>query len=199
VDYKNPYLFAMLAEGGNRCELKHAENPDGSVVLTASRMKTRGKENGDPEYVLITAPRIQYCQRRRDVSFTLREVSELWFLADAPCVKYDFCDRNEDTERYELYYDEELVAYVKCESYRMFAPSKPEPSGEEYRLASIRFHENGRTYDYICEVADVQVGDTVIVEGYDGETEVTVTKVTTKRASELGLPVERYKKILRKA
>jgi hypothetical protein len=42
------------------------------------------------------------------------------------------------------------------------------------------------------------VGDVVIVNGYNGETAVTVTDVRVKKESELGLPAERYKKILRK-
>lgn len=38
----------------------------------------------------------------------------------------------------------------------------------------------------------------MIVEGYDGETEVEVTRVIVKRETEFGLPAERYKKIIRK-
>lgn len=45
----------------------------------------------------------------------------------------------------------------------------------------------------------MKVGDTVVVEGYDGETEVEVTDIQIRKESELGLPVERYKKIVRKA
>ncbi len=57
----------------------------------------------------------------------------------------------------------------------------------------------GRTYDYICDFNDVKPGYTVIVEGYNGETKVTVISTAVKKESELGLPVERYKKIIRKA
>lgn len=63
----------------------------------------------------------------------------------------------------------------------------------------MKFEASGRTYDYICELGDVQPGDSVVVNGYNGETEVTVTKIVTRRESELGLPAVRYKKILRKA
>ena len=96
----------------------------------------------------------------------------------------------------EVWYGE---TWSKSEEYRFYGNSAEEPFGPEYRLVSVRFGASGRTYDYICEDSSVQAGDTVIVEGYDGETEVEVTKVTVKRESELGLPVERYKKIIRKA
>ncbi|MGX8688481.1 MAG: hypothetical protein ACSW8K_11860, partial [bacterium] len=62
----------------------------------------------------------------------------------------------------------------------------------------VRFHESGRSYDYICDFEDVNVGDVVIVDGYSGETAVEVTEVRIKKESELGLPLERYKKIVRK-
>ncbi len=41
-------------------------------------------------------------------------------------------------------------------------------------------------------------GDFVVVNGYDGEKTVKVVNVTDKYESELGLPIERYKKIVRK-
>ena len=62
----------------------------------------------------------------------------------------------------------------------------------------MAFKPGGRTYDYLCDINGVNVGDKVIVMGYDGETEVEVTSVCTKYESELGLPKNRYKKILRK-
>jgi hypothetical protein len=119
VDYDYPFPFEKLAEDGNRCELKREENPDGSVVLTASRKETRGKAETD--CVLITAPEIEYCQRRRDLSLSLVGLSELWFRDDAPCVSYDYCELSWRSGRCEFYHDEALVAYVKCQHYRLLA------------------------------------------------------------------------------
>jgi hypothetical protein len=196
LDFYEPIYFEELVEDGNRCELTYSEDEEGNTVLTAKRLKPRRSK--EPKGILITIPWIQYCERRTDVSFTLIEPSELWLKMDAESVRYDYCEFNHEEQQYEFYYDEDLVAYVKCGSYRVYAPETPEPYGEEYRIASIRFGESGRTYDYICDFEDVKVGDKVIVEGYDGETEVTVTKITQKRESELEIPIERYKKILRK-
>lgn len=63
---------------------------------------------------------------------------------------------------------------------------------------SIVFGAEGRSYDYLCEDASVKTGDRVIVNGYNGETEVEVVDVFDQYEGELGLPLERYKKIVRK-
>jgi len=124
--------------------------------------------------------------------------TEVWFRDNADTVRYDFCTWNEVESRYEFYYDDVLTAWAKEGNYRFYGRSAPEATGPEYRLITVRFNESGRSYDYICEEENVQPGDTVIVNGYDGKTEVTVVKVTTRRESELPLPADRYKRILRK-
>ena len=132
------------------------------------------------------------------MSFTVDDAAEVWFKDDADTVRFDFCDWNDVESRFEFYYDDELAAWSKSEEYRFYGSPAKEPFGPEYRIVSVRFGASGRSYDYICEDPSVQTGDTVIVEGYDGEIEVEVTGVTVKRESELGLPAERYKRILRK-
>ncbi len=69
----------------------------------------------------------------------------------------------------------------------------------ERRIAVVCFSSGGKGYDYFCDDEAVQEGDRVIVEGYDGETEVEVVETTIRRESELALPLKRYKYVLRKA
>jgi hypothetical protein len=126
MDYDVPYQFVELTEYGNRCKLTRSYHSDGSVILTAARMATRG--NPEPEPMLFTFPRLQYCVQSADFSLTLLGLSELWFLSDALYVKYDFCAMNWDAEQYEFYWDDELVAYVKCECYRLSLPEGKLPS-----------------------------------------------------------------------
>ena len=76
---------------------------------------------------------------------------------------------------------------------------KKELSGDVYHFVSVLFEESGRCYDYLCDDKSVKVGDKVIVKGYDGETIVEVVDVSDKYESQLGLPIERFKKIIRKA
>ncbi|MGN0194429.1 MAG: hypothetical protein ACI39G_04915 [Pseudoramibacter sp.] len=196
IDYDFPWLFRQLAEDNNRCELRKVTNAEGHTELIAKRLPTRSVP--EPENILVTIPELSFCTRTAEVSFTVDDTAEIWFI-DGDHTRFDFCDWNSVDWRYEFYFDDELVAWSKSEKYRFCGPSAEAPSGPEYRLASVRFSASGRSYDYICEDPSVKPGDTVIVNGYDGETEVEVIAVTVKRESELGLPVERYKKIVRKA
>lgn len=197
MEYEYPHIFQQLAENNNRCTLSRIVNPEGRTELLMERTPTRSVP--DPEPILLTIPQLKFCERTLKISLAPDEDAVIWFKDDSQKVKYDCCEWNDVEDRFEFYYDDELTAWVRSEHFRFYGRPAEEPSGPEYRLVSVRFGASGRSYDYICEDPSVQAGDTVIVEGYDGETEVEVIKVMLKRESELGLPVERYKKILRKA
>lgn len=77
-------------------------------------------------------------------------------------------------------------------------PKPKKLSGQKVRLAGVVFTPGGRKYDYLCDIEDVHPGDRVIVNGYDGPTEVLVQNVTDVAVEDLALPLERYKKIERK-
>lgn len=127
-------------------------------------------------------------------------IGKVVFDLDAEkAVKYDSCDWNYTDNRIDFYYDEDMIGWISCEEYQIHQQEKETPSGEQLTLVSVAFQPGGRTYDYLCELPDVNVGDKVIVIGYDGETEVEVRAVYTRYESELGLPIERYKKVVRKA
>ena len=194
--YSAPFLFERLTENNNRCELSRAVDAGGHIVLTAKRIATRSVPR--PDDILVTVPQLSFCARTAELSYTAGDDSQIWFRHDAAKIRFDFCEQNEVECRYEFYFNDSLVGWVKSDSFRFYGNPAAEPSGPEYRLASVRFSASGRTYDYICDDPSVQVGDTVIVEGYDGETRVEVVAVTVRRESEFGLPVERYKRILRK-
>lgn len=196
MEYQGPYHFNELIADNNRCELSKHTNPGGYTELTAKRTGTRSVP--EPEDILITIPQISFCARTDSLSYIIDDDAEVWFKDEAAAVRFDYCAGSREENRFEFWYDEELVAWVRSKWYRFYGNPPKEISGPEYRIVSIRFNANGRSYDYICEDPSVQVGDTVIVAGYDGETEVEVLNIVTKHESELALPVERYKKILRK-
>jgi TPR repeat protein len=195
--YDFPRLFRQLAEDNNHCELRKVTNDKGHTELTAKRLPTRSVP--EPDCILVTIPELSLCTRTVEVSYTIDDAAQTWFKGDENTVRFDYCEWNDVECRCDFYFDNELAAWSKSEKYRFYGPPAEAPSGPEYRLASVRFSASGRSYDYICEDPSVKPGDTVIVNGYDGETEVEVVNVTTKRESELALPVERYKKIVRKA
>ena len=59
-----------------------------------------------------------------------------------------------------------------------------ELSEEGYHVVSVVFEGRARCFDYLCDDRSVTVGDTVIVNGYDGETAVKVLAVADKYESE---------------
>ena len=197
VVYDFPVFFVELASNNNRCMLSKGEDSGHGIELTAERIPTRAVT--DPEEILVTIPKLRYCERTRKVSYKLDETAEVWFKDDASEVRYDYCTWDDVNARLEFYYDDMPAAWVKSKKYCVFGKPAEELTGPEYRIASVRFEASGRTYDYICELEGIEPGDVVVVNGYNGETEVTVTKIVTRRESELGLPAARYKKILRKA
>ena len=196
VGYYYPRFFDSLASDNHRCELARYEDSEGRVALVAKRIPTRSVPH--PKAILVTVPELTFCERTNLVSLTLDEDAEVWFKDDASCVLYDFCKFNYPDDRYHFYFDDELVAWTKSKRYH-FHGAKNETYGSEYRFAVVRFSSDGKTYDYFCDDAAVQPGDRVIVEGYDGEKEVEVVETTTRRESELTLPLKRYKNVLRKA
>lgn len=196
MDYEIPEFFSQLTEENNRCELRKIVRADGHTELTAKRIPTRSVP--EPENILITIPELTFCKRTKEASFTVEDPARIWFKDDRDSVRFDYCDWNDEEGRFEFYYDDELTAWSDSKKYRFYGTPADKPSGPEYRLVSVRFGASGRSYDYICDDRTVQAGDHVIVNGYDGETVVEVVKVTVKRESELGLPVERYKRIVRK-
>lgn len=197
VDHDFPRLFAELADDNNRCVLSKAIIDADRVELAAERIPTRSVRN--PEKILITIPQLKLCERTRKVSYIPDGSAVIRFKNDASEVRYDFCAWNGVDDRVEFYYDDELVAWVRTERFRIYGKAAKEETGPAFRIVSVKFGESGRIYDYLCDIEDVQPGDRVVVDGYDGETEVTVTNVMTKRESELGLPASRYKRILRNA
>lgn len=196
IDYYVPRPFYDLAYNRYRCELRCTQLDGQTWELRGYRIKPgRGPE---PECILLTVPEINLCVRTTAVTMTAVNVIGIWFAGDTT-FRYDAVSWNEDEDRYEFYYEDSIAAWIQCHAYRMKARPAGEPYGPEYRLVSICFQPGGRTYDYICDLADVQVGDTVIVNGYNGETAVEVVAIRTVRESELALPVERYKRVVRRA
>ncbi|MCR5147922.1 MAG: hypothetical protein K6C35_03035 [Eubacterium sp.] len=92
------------------------------------------------------------------------------------------------------------VVTISAEEY-VFSPEIKEPQneqGEKYHFVSVVFDKQGRSYDYLCDDLSVTIGDKAVVNGYNGETEVEVVDTYDKYESEIALPINRYKKIVRK-
>lgn len=77
-------------------------------------------------------------------------------------------------------------------------PVKSRKELTEYQFASVIFSRGGHTYDYICEISEVAVGDKVIVNANGEDTEVQIVRLFKMVLGDMPLEVNKYKKILRK-
>lgn len=78
-----------------------------------------------------------------------------------------------------------------------FVVSKSE---EKLTVVSVRFDRSYKKYDYIYGLKEkVQRGDTLVVNGFNGETEVKVVDIKQLYIEELPMPFIAYKYVIRKA
>ena len=89
------------------------------------------------------------------------------------------------------------VADIKCEGFTCRFNDRGE--SKKLHFAAVVFSTGGHTYDYICDIPDVKVGDMVIVNTPKGEQKVEVVRLFDKDETETALPIEKYKYIIRKA
>ena len=191
-----PTVFWTFCEKGYRVGVTVRTEEDGRTFLDLKRLPRRGQEA--PEPVMLNYPTVDCCDLVTEIELESVGLRSSFGEHPIQMFRYDSCEWNNTERRIDFFYDDSLIGWMACDEYRFYNPDKTEPSGQLLRFAAISFQPNGRTYDYLCDIDGVEAGDRVIVMGYDGETEVTVRNVYTRYESELGLPLERYKKIIRK-
>ncbi len=182
-----------------RCKLKIRKLKNGVLGIDASPVN-RYDEN-EPPMMLITVPEADHCELYKKIRIKTAPNTKFIPYSDSPEIVFDHIEYDDERNKTSFYHFEALVAEIYSDFYTFTAPRKEKPSksGEQYHFVSIRFEESGRAYDYLCNDKSIVPGDMVIVNGYNGETAVEVVDTFDKYESELGLPVERYKSIVRKA
>lgn len=189
-------VLETLIDKHYRCELSKSPEKNGSWKVTVKRCPTQACPV--PDSVLLVIPEIHFCERTTSITFIAAAPCELSFYNDADTIRFDFVEWNEQKNRYDLFYDDVQTGWIKCEKFIIEAPKIDQSNGAHHFFVSVQFQPNGHTYDYLCDIEDVHPGDTVIVPGYSGETAVIVTDTFSASESELKLPIERYKKVIRK-
>ena len=181
-----------------RCRLSIKELNDGVLALDATSLKRRDEE-AVPQ-MLITVLRADYCELRKSIRIKTAPNTKFEVLNGESEIVFDSVEYEWSEKKTSFYLYDDLVGEISTEYYTFTAPGKkkPELSGEVYHVVSVVFEGGTRCFDYLCDDKTVKVGDTVIVNGYDGETPVKVVAVADKYESELALPVERYNKVVRK-
>lgn len=122
VDYGVPFLFTKLASENNRCSLSHSMNAEGRIELTVKRIPTKSVPK--PDAILVTIPQLSFCARTVKASFTLDEDAKIWFKNKAEQVRFNFFGWNDVESRFEFFYDEKLVAWVRSANYRFVRATK---------------------------------------------------------------------------
>lgn len=196
--FYNPGWIKWTLIDHRRCKLIIKELKDGVLAIDASPMKRR-KEKEAPK-MLITVPKADYCELRKKIRIKTAPGSKYGTTNEKSEIIFDSYEYDWRKGKTVFYLYDERVGEIVTDYYTFTAPAqkKSKPSGEVYHFVSVIFEESGRSYDYLCDDKAVAVGDLVVINGYDGEKTVKVVAVSDKYESELGLPIERYKKIVRR-
>ncbi len=188
LTHSRPELLSLLCGHGNSVSLTVSKRKN-SLLLKAVRLPKTDED--DPEKVLITLPQLEFCGMTDTVCYTVYGAT-----ASFTRLTYDWVE----------WYGEEAVFYccgketgrITGNDFRVYREKKKNTRGKKVRLVSVCFVPGGKTYDYLCPLRGVKPGDTVLVNGYDGTAEVTVTDVYERFESELSLPLVSYKKVIGK-
>jgi hypothetical protein len=197
MDY--PWFFTNMCSEGTRCLLTYKKQKDNRYELTVERVPRMDTDKS--KSILMTVCCVGFCKLVDKVSVILDDPETIWTVNNEKSVLFDAIRMSQDQDGdgvVVFYFDDQVVATIKDGVY-IFKRPKDDLSNEIVRMARVTFGRTDRTYDYICDLEDVKEGDTVVVPGYDGETKATVVDVFEKDTNLLPYPIERYKKVIRKA
>lgn len=154
------------------------------------------------EKIFDCLPDYGYCRLTDEKSFkAVKGVSvdiseKVTFIADDIDCSYD---RKKGIDIYTFTHHGEKVLSFTAERFSYTLQMKSKAELTEYTFASVEFTSGGRTYDYICEIPDVEVGDKVVVSANGEEKTVEVCRLFKMQLGDMPLDVSRYKKVLRKS
>ena len=194
-----PGWIKWMTVGHRRCRLTIKELSEGILSIKA-QILPRYDENKEFK-TLITVPSADYSELKKSIRLKTKDDSSYSVVDGTNEMVFNHISYDNRKNITKFYMDEKLVGSILTAGY-IYKPNVSRPQkkeGEKYHFVSILFEKQGRTYDYLCDDQSVTAGDKVIVNGYNGETEVEVVNTFDKFESEIGLPIERYKKVVRKA
>lgn len=112
-------------------------------------------------------------------------------------ISCQMCGASSFTCEHGLYVCEYCDTKYVFDGKERFVVSKSEG---KLTVVSVRFNRSYKKYDYIYGLQEsVHQGDTLVVNGFNGETEVTVVEVKQLYIEELPMPFIAYKYVVRKA
>lgn len=171
--------------------------------LVCVKFKTKGKggtikvklvheERGGFHKPLISLPRVDYCRFTDKLVLTVDKLKVQKKYKGKKLYCNSFYEHGGVLEFEDI---SGGIIKIKVEGLAIKRELSPQDL-TEYKMVSVTFNEGGKEYDYLYNLKEpIFPGDKVIVEGYQGETAVTVTKVFTVPGYQLKLPLKRYKAV----
>ena len=197
MDY--PWFFTNMCSGGTRCLLTYTKVADNRYELAVERIPRMDTDKA--KSILMTVCCLGYCRLMDRVTVILDDPEVIWTVNKENAIMFDAVRMSNDQDGdgvVVFYFDDQVVATIKDGVYIFKKPVEVLAEGTNVRMARVTFGRVDRTYDYICDIDGVKEGDTVVVPGYDGDTEATVVEVFEKNTNMLPYPLDRYKKVIRK-
>lgn len=154
------------------------------------------------EKIFDCLPDYGYCRLTDEKTFKAvkgasHDISEkVTFIADDIDCSYD---RKKGIDIYTFTHHGEKVLSFTTERFSYTLQMKSKTELTEYTFASVSFNQGSRTYDYICGIPDVEVGDKVVVSANGEEKTVEVCRLFKMQLGDMPLDVSRYKKVFRKS
>ncbi len=191
-------VLKLLTEDDYRVQLSLLSQKGDSCEIAVQRLPRY--EESFPKPVLVTLSQFDYCALHTNLFFRLRRVHSC-SLPQKSAVVYDHLHIGwvGDQEEIVFEFNHRPVASLLCGAIDWELPTCPaEEEEDRLRFVSLRFPNDPFAYDFRCDVDSVRVGDRVAVQGPFALAEAEVAEVFTCRPGELVLPLDCYRRVVRK-
>ncbi len=171
---------------------------NGNVQITISATKSDYEFDARKNMILFTVPEADYCNLLKKITFKMVNIKKCEILNGKASFIYDNVDWDYKKGQHVFKCNGEEVARITADDLIWKAPKEDTKKTVKLRFAGVQFTKNGKEYDYLCDDKSIREGDTVIVEGIDGETKVKVCKIFEREEIKSEIPESFYKSVIRK-
>ena len=189
-----PDPIGQLLSGRHRAELRIT--PLGMRQYRIRAERVADTPIGEPDRFLLTVPELDYCELVSGTELIAVETEDMprGGRKTVDSVRYDRM-----TRQVSFFCLWKQVLSFRCGGFRFFGNGPaPGQKGDPVPFATVMPENGGEPYDCLCGGLQLKAGDRVIVTSPDGEKEAAVTGLFFAYEEEIGLPLERFLKVLRK-
>ncbi len=153
--------------------------------------------SGEPDRFLLTVPELDYCELVSGTELVAVEVEDMprGGRKTVDSVRYDRM-----TRQVSFFCLGKEVLSFRCGGFRFFGNGPAaERKGDPVPFVTVMPDKGGEPYDCLCGGLQLKPGDRVTVTSPEGENTATVMGLFFAYEDEIGLPRERFLKVLGKA